>query len=453
MNKRNFLKISSSLFAAPLFSPLLHRIQNQPFTNWAGNLTYGTTNIEYPATVEAIQLLVKKYSKLKVLGTRHCFNTIADSKDRFISLRDMNKIVGLDVQAQTVTVEAGIKYGELAPWLTEKGYALHNLASLPHISVAGAVTTATHGSGVKNGNLSSAVEALELVKADGSILHLSSKDGDHFHAAVVGLGAFGVLTKITLKVQPTYKMRQYVYEQLPIAELRKNFDAIMGTGYSVSLFTDWTKETINEVWVKSREADVTNKTAQPDFYGAKAATDNVHPIIELSAENCTEQLGVPGHWYERLPHFKMGFTPSSGKELQAEYFVPHSQAVDAILAIQKMGKTISPHLMISEIRTIAADDWWLSPCYRQPCVAIHFTLKQETDAVMKLLPQIEKALAPYHAKPHWGKLFTMPAARLASLYSKMNDFKKLVAEYDPQQKFRNAFLERNFGQQVKPSNS
>jgi len=444
MNKRTFLKLSSALMAAPLLPPFIRKMQNQqPITNWAGNLTYGTTNIEYPTSVDALQQLVKEYNKVKVLGTRHCFNTIADSKDRFISLRDMNKIIALDQQAQTVTVEGGIKYGELAPWLNEKGYALHNLASLPHISVAGAITTATHGSGVKNGNLSSAVEALELVKADGSIVHLSRKDGDHFYAAVVGLGALGVITKVTLKVQPTYMMRQYVYEQLPLTQLPKNFDAIMSAGYSVSLFTDWTSDHINEVWVKGKVSGNAATSASQDFFGARAATKNLHPIITLSAENCTEQLGVPGPWYERLPHFKMGFTPSSGKELQAEYFVPWSHAVDAIFAIQNMGKTISPHLFISEIRSIAADDLWLSPCYKQACATIHFTLKQETEAVMNLLPLIEKALEPVHAKPHWGKLFTMPAAKLTSLHPQLNDFKKIAGEYDPQGKFRNAFLERN----------
>jgi xylitol oxidase len=247
MDKRTFLKLSSGLLAAPLIPPFIRNMQEQPITNWAGNLTYGTTNIEYPTSVDAIQQLVKKYDKLKVLGTRHCFNTIADSTDRFISLRNMNKIIALSEQAQTVTVEAGIKYGELAPWLNDKGYALHNLASLPHISVAGAITTATHGSGVKNGNLSSAVEAVELVKADGSVVTLSRQDGDNFNAAIVGLGALGVITKVVLKVQRTYAMRQNVYEQLPIAQLRENFDTIMGSGYSVSLFTDWTTDRINEV--------------------------------------------------------------------------------------------------------------------------------------------------------------------------------------------------------------
>ena len=441
MDRRRFLQLSSALSALP---PLVHQIQDQqPITNWASNLTYSTTNIEYPTSVDVIQQLVKKYDRLKVLGTRHCFNTIADTKDRFISLRDMNKIIALDEKAQTVTVEGGIRYGELAPWLNEKGYALHNLASLPHISVAGAITTATHGSGVKNGNLSSAVEALELIKADGSIVFLSRKDGDHFHAAVVDLGAFGIITKVTLKVQPTYSVQQNVYEQLPIAQLRKNFDAIMGAGYSVSLFTDWASDHINEVWVKSQVSAGSAPATSQDLFGARPATKNLHPIITLSAENCTEQLGVPGPWYERLPHFKMGFTPSSGKELQAEYFVPWSRAVDAILAIQNMGKAVSPHLFISEIRSIAADDLWLSPCYHQPCASIHFTLKQETEKVMKLLPVIEKTLAPFDAKPHWGKLFMMPAAKLASLYPRMKDFRNLVAQYDPGGKFRNEFLQRN----------
>jgi alditol oxidase len=443
MNKRTFLKLSTALATWPFLSPLTRRMQDQqPITNWAGNLTYGTTNIEFPVSVDAVQQLVKKSNKIKVLGTRHCFNTIADSSDRFISLRDMNKIIALDGKAQTVTVEGGIKYGELAPWLNDKGYALHNLASLPHISVAGAITTATHGSGAKNGNLSSAVAALELVKADGSVVHLSSKDSDHFNAAVVGLGALGVTTKVTLNVQPTYMMRQYVYEQLPLTQLRKSFDAIMSAGYSVSLFTDWTSDHINEVWVKSKVSDGASSPAQ-DFFGARPARKNLHPIITLSAENCTEQLGIAGPWYERLPHFKMGFTPSSGKELQAEYFVPWSHAVDAIFAIQNMGKTISPHLFISEIRSIAADDLWLSPCYHQACASIHFTLKQETEEVMNLLPQIEKALEPFHAKPHWGKLFTMPVAKLNSLHPRMNDFKKIVDGYDPKRKFRNEFLEKN----------
>jgi xylitol oxidase len=443
MDKRTFIKLSSAMIATPLIAPFESWAQDEKLKNWAGNVEYSTHKVEYPKSVEEVQQLVKKYDKLKVLGTRHCFNTIADSKYNFISLRDMNKVVSLDTNTKTVTVEGGIKYGELCPWLNDKGFALHNLASLPHISIAGAITTATHGSGVKNGNLSSAVEALEIVTADGEVINLSKNDGEKFYATVVGLGAIGVITKVTLNIQPAFMMRQWVYTKMPLQQVKEHFDEIVSSGYSVSLFTDWQNESINEVWVKSRVDDASNAEVKKDFFGAIPATKNLHPIVELSAENCTEQMGVPGPWYERLPHFKMGFTPSSGKELQAEYFVPHHHAVEAIQAVQKMGKEIGPHLFITEIRTIDADNLWMSPCYQQPSVTIHFTWKQEWDAVMKLLPKIEKELAPFNVKPHWGKLFTVPASMLASRYQKTNEFKKIVAEFDPHGKFRNDFLEKN----------
>ncbi len=431
--------------AAPLLSPLSAWPlgQQERLKNWAGNLTYSTGNVFYPTTVDEVQQLVKKHSKLKALGTRHCFNTIADSHDNLLSTSKMNKVVSIDARNHTVTVEGGIKYGELATLPAHaKGYALHNLASLPHISVGGSVTTATHGSGVKNGNLASAVRGLEVVIADGSIVHLTkAADGEKFNAAVVGLGAIGVITKVTLAIQPTYMVRQNVFIGLPMARLKDNFEKIMSAGYSVSLFYDWQTDLINEVWIKSR-IGTDSDAVLPEFYGAKAATKNLHPIIALSAENCTEQMGVPGPWFERLPHFKMGFTPSSGKELQSEYFVPLHHAVEAISAVAKLGKQIGPHLFITEIRAIAADDLWMSPCRHQTSITIHFTWKQETEAVLQLLPQIEAALAPFNPRPHWGKVFTLAPKVLEARYPKLQDFKKLVAEYDPHGKFRNAFLER-----------
>lgn len=431
--------------ATPFIAPLnKFPLGQQPhLTNWSGNLTYSTGNIFYPKTVEEVQQLVKTHRKIKALGTRHCFNTIADSRDNLLSTRELNKGVSLDKGALTVTVESGIKYGELAPYLHQQGYALHNLASLPHISVGGSIATATHGSGLKNGNLASAVTGLEIVSADGGLAKLSKAlDAEKLHAAVVGLGALGILTKVTLKIQPTYMMRQNVFTRLPMAQLKDNFEKIMSAGYSVSLFHDWQTDYINEVWIKSRIGTDAEHN-QAEFYGAKAATKNLHPIIALSAENCTEQMGVPGPWYERLPHFKMGFTPSSGKELQSEYFVPLRHAVEAISAVSKLGKQIGPHLFITEIRTIAADELWMSPCHKQTSVTIHFTWKQETEAVLKLLPLIENALAPFNARPHWGKIFTLAPHILEERYEKLSAFKKFVAEYDPHGKFRNAFLERN----------
>src|SRR5438309_3605533 len=356
----------------------------------------------------------------------------------------MDEVVALDPEAHTVTVNAGITYGQLCPYLHTRGFALHNLASLPHISVAGACSTATHGSGDGNGNLSTAVSGIEFVAASGDVVNLSrQRHGEAFNAAVVGLGAFGVITKLTLDVQPRFMMRQYVYENLPFSELKQHFDAIMSSAYSVSLFTDWQKRRVNEVWLKSRIEEGKSLEAPQEFFGAKRATKDLHPIAELAAENCTPQMGVPGPWYERLPHFRMGFTPSAGKELQAEYFVSRRHAVEAILAVERLRDQVGPHLMISEIRTIAEDNLWMSPCYKEPCVTIHFTWKQDWPAVKMLMPIIEKELAPFKARPHWGKLFTMPPAELRSIYKKLPDFIQLSKKYDPHGKFHNEFLGTN----------
>ena len=444
MNKRSFIKFCSALIASPLISPLFSWVSGERLKNWAGNFEYSTDRLYSASSLEQVREFVKKQSKLKVLGTRHCFNNIADSPDYLLSLKSMDRIVALDPEARTVTVNAGISYGQLCPYIDSKGFALHNLASLPHISIAGSCSTATHGSGIKNGNLATAVSALEIVTAAGDVVQLSrQKDGETFRGAVVGLGALGVVTKLTLDIQPSFMMRQYVYENLPLSEMKDHFDAIESSAYSVSLFTDWQKQRINEVWLKSRIEEGQAFDPVPEFFGAKRATKNLHPIAELSAENCTEQMGVPGPWYERLPHFRMGFTPSAGKELQSEYFVPRQHAVDAILAIEGLRDQVSPHLLISEIRTIAADELWLSPCYKQPCVTIHFTWKQDWPAVRQLLPVIERELAPFRARPHWGKLFTTSPGQLKSLYEKLPEFIDLTKKYDPQGKLRNDFLSMN----------
>jgi len=432
------------MLARPLLSPLLIWATGGKISNWAGNFEYSTEQLYAAGSLQQAQEFVRTQSRLKVLGTRHCFNKIADSTHQLLSLKALDKVVALDKEARTVTVESGMRYGQLCPYLDGQGYALHNLASLPHISIAGACSTATHGSGEKNGNLSTAVRALEFINAAGEVVTLSSRqDSDAFQGAVVGLGALGVITKVTLAIQPRFMMRQYVYENLPMAELKNHFDAIESSAYSVSLFTDWQKQRCNEVWLKTRMDPGQEFDAPAEFYGAKRATKNLHPIAELSAENCTEQMGVPGPWYERLPHFRMGFTPSAGKELQSEYFVPREHAMDAILAVERLRDQVGPHLMISEIRTMAADNLWMSPCYRQSCVTIHFTWKQDWPAVSKLLPVIERELAPFQARPHWGKLFTMAPAQLHSRYEKLPEFIQLSRKYDPQGKFRNDFLDAN----------
>ncbi len=445
MDKRQFLKTSGALITGSMFSRLLaDEKHGEPRSNWAGNYQYSAERLELPKTVEEVQKIVKSCSHVKALGARHSFNAIADTAGDQVLLKNLNGMK-VDTKSRTVSVGAGVTYGHLAPYLDGEGYALHNLASLPHVSVAGACATATHGSGSKNGNLSTAVSGMEIVTADGEIVTLSrERDHEKFQGAVVGLGGLGVITKITLDVQPTFQVSQVVYENLPLAQLEKHLDEIFASGYSVSLFSDWQNHRATQVWIKSRiQSGAPAASMKPEFFGAKLATKKLHPLAGHSAENCTEQMGIPGPWYERLPHFRMNFTPSSGQELQSEYFVPREKGYEAILAVEELRDKITPHLFISEFRTIDADTLWMSPCYKRPAMTIHFTWKPEWDAVRDLLPQIEERLAPFEARPHWAKLFTVAPSRIQSLYEKTPEYKQLLGHYDSAGKFKNKFLETN----------
>ena len=449
MEKRTFLKISSAMLTGVALAPLAgcgtEKKEGQQLKNWAGNFTYSTSNVLEPATVEEIQEIVKTSAKLRALGTRHCFNRIADSDAVLLSTRNLTDLNEPDTTNNAITVGAGIRYGDLCKYLDERGFAVHNLASLPHISVAGACATATHGSGVRNGNLATAVSAIEFVSGKGDIVQLSrDKDGDVFNGVVVALGSLGVVTKVTLDLVPSFSVRQNVYLNLPVSQLEQHFDEIMSSGYSVSLFTDWQTENMNQLWIKRKVIEGETFNAEGDFFGATLADRNVHPIIEISAENCTEQMGVAGPWYDRLPHFKMGFTPSSGEELQAEFFVPREKAFAAIKAVETLRQDLKDLLLITEIRTVEADDLWMSMCYKRPGVAIHFTLKQDIPGVNNFLPKLEHALAPFDPRPHWGKLFTITPAVLHSRYERYRDFLTLASQYDPEGKFRNAFMNENF---------
>ncbi|WP_033340003.1 D-arabinono-1,4-lactone oxidase [Catenuloplanes japonicus] len=410
-------------------------------TNWAGNVTFGTDRLHTPATLDALREIVAVSPRLRPLGTGHSFNLIADTDGDLVSVAGLPAQVSIDSVANEVTVTAGVRYGELASRLHAAGYALHNLASLPHISVAGAVATGTHGSGVTSPGLASAVTALRLVTADGELLDLR-RDDPRFPGAVVHLGALGVVVEVTLRIRPTFDIAQYVYERLPWSHLSTGFREITAAGYSVSLFTDWTGPVINQIWVKR---DPLDPPLPAHWHGATLATTPLHPVPGMSAVNCTPQGGEPGPWHERLPHFRLDFTPSSGDELQTEYLVPASHALDALDAVDGIRDLIAPVLQISEIRTIAADDLWLSPGHGRDSVAIHFTWKPDAEAVTPVVAALEERLAPFDARPHWGKVFSTAPAALRARYPRFDDFLALRATLDPTGKLLNPLLTSLFG--------
>lgn len=423
-----------------------------PRTNWSGNYHYGTDRVFTPSAVAEVQDAVRSVPHLRALGTRHSFNGIADSDVAQLStlgLRD----VRIASDRRTVRVGAGIRYGDLALQLEAAGLALANMASLPHISVGGAVATGTHGSGLGNGSLATAVTALEFVDAEARLGTLSrANDPDRFPGAVVALGACGVVTHLTLAVQPSFRMVQTVYQNLPFAELEGNLDRIMSAAYSVSLFTDWQGSQITQVWLKQRlpagKPDTGTPAAHvpaPHFLTATLATQKLHPLTGQPAAACTDQDEHAAPWFERLPHFRLDFTPSSGEELQTEYFVPFDRGYEAIRAVEVLRDRIAPLLIVTELRAVAADDLWLSMAYGGPALGIHFTWKPEWEAVGELLPAIEAQLAPFAARPHWGKVFTAKPEAIRPLYPHFVRFRELLAVLDPHGKFRNGYLSALLG--------
>ena len=401
-------------------------------TNWAGNITF-STEVRRPESVLDLQELVRDSERVRVLGSGHSFNRIADTSGTLVSVADLPRVI--TVEGDSVTVSAGLRYGEITAALQAQGRALHNLGSLPHISVAGACSTGTHGSGDTNGTLASAVSAITFIGADGELVTLTRDDPD-FLGSVISLGALGVTVRLTLDTQPSYEISQVVYDGLPVGRLGPDFEEIFASAYSVSAFTDWLDPDVM-VWRKLRAGT----PYEPEWFGGRIADGARHPIKAMPADFATQQGGVPGPWNERLPHFRLEFTPSNGEELQSEYFLPRALAGQAFEELRTLGKRFEGLLQISEVRTIAEDDLWLSPSQGRDTVALHFTWIQDEAAIRPVVEALEAAILPLGARPHWGKVFTADAATLRECYPKVPDFISLAAKYDPAGKFRNDYLD------------
>ncbi|MFE9479825.1 MULTISPECIES: FAD-binding protein [Streptomyces] len=407
-------------------------------SNWANSLTYGARRVHRPRTVDALRALVAGTDRIRALGTRHSFSGVADTTGDLVRLDGLPESMELDPQAGTVTVAAGTRYAELAPYLHRAGWALGNMASLPHISVAGSVATGTHGSGDSQRCLAAAVSALELVGPQGDLVELRRDTHPEFAGAVVALGALGVVTRLTLDLEPAYQVAQTVCPDVPLDEVVADLDAVFGAAYSVSLFTDW-RSGHGSVWLKRR-------TDRPDsgWGRGRGAAAPMHPVPGVDPGSSTEQLGVPGPWYQRLPHFPPELTPGAGEELQSEYFVPRSRAAAAFAALRALGDRIAPVLHIAEVRTVRGDDLWLSSAYGRDTVTFHFTWLKDLPAVRPVIAAVEEQLMPLGARPHWAKLTETPAERITAGYPRAADFVRLAEQHDPDGKFRSAFTDQFF---------
>lgn len=404
---------------------------------WSGTHRFTAPALVDATTLDEVRETVRAGGSVRALGTRHSFHDLADSAGTLVTVTGIPADPVLDAERREVTVGAGTRYGVLASWLEERGWALHNLGSLPHISIGGATATGTHGSGHGNGVLTTAVRRLQYVDARGELAEVALGDPD-FPALAVGLGAFGIVVRVTLAIEPSYRMRQDVDTDLPWDVFLADPDAVTGSAYSVSVFTTWTGDDVGDVWRKSR---VLGDTA-PELAWAGARRHTETAALVGSTENLTEQLGISGPWCERLPHFRLDATPSNGDEIQSEYFVARSDAAPALAAVRALGDDIRPHLMVSELRTARGDDLWLSGAFGRDTLAIHFTWANHPAPVRELLPRIEAALAPFDARPHWGKWHTMTAESLRRVVPRLDDARAAFDRLDPEGRFVNDHVRR-----------
>ena len=408
--------------------------------NWAGNVTFGAAAVHRPETVEELQELVAASRRIRALGSAHSFSTVADTDGDLVSLAALPPRVDVAADRRTVTVAAGMRYGEVAPILHAEGLALHNLGSLPHICIAGAVATGTHGSGERLGSLATAVVGLEMVLAGGELVTVD-RSTPWFPGAVVALGSLGVVTALTLSVETAYDVAQQVYDHLPAAAQSAHLDEVFSAGDSVSIFTLWDQRGADQVWVKRR----TDRDWDPlpeGWLGATAADGPRHPVRSVPTEATTTQLGVAGAWHERLPHFRLDHTPSAGDELQTEYLVDRADAAAVLDAVGGLRDRIRPLLLVSELRTVAADDLWLSPTFGRDSLAVHFTWRPDPAGVLPVVAAVEELLVPFGARPHWGKVFGTSPDAPAATYPRLDDASRLRRELDPDNVFGNAFVDR-----------
>ncbi|WBU38966.1 D-arabinono-1,4-lactone oxidase [Homoserinibacter sp. YIM 151385] len=397
--------------------------------NWGRNLEYSARELHRPESVAALQAIVRASRGLRPLGSRHSFSAIADTRGDLVETSALPRLVELDEERRTVAVTGGLRYGELAPELDARGWALANLASLPHISIAGSIATGTHGSGVAQPSLAAPVAALELVRADGELARIERGDPG-FEGAVVSLGALGVVTRVELDLVPAFRMRQQHYQGLSWDQLLEHLDELMALAYSVGVFTRWTGEDLGTLWVKSTEP------LPDEVLGARPAG----VVASRVDDGRGTELGAEGPWHERLPHFRLGFTPSNGDELQSEFMVPRAHAVEALEGLRRIAERIEPHLHATELRTVAAEGLWLSSSFEADVLSIGFTWKHHPVEVDRLIREVEEIVLPLGARPHWGKLDH--ATELDRLYPRLDDFRALADEWDPRGKLRNDYLDR-----------
>jgi len=405
--------------------------------NWSRTHCFGATELRRPTSIgelqQSIVAAVASGQGVRTIGSRHSFTDIADS-DVVVDLGALPEQFAVSPDRTSVTVSGAMTYARLASLLEPHQLAIANMASLPHLSIAGAISTATHGSGTTNGNLATAVLSLKIMTSAGELRHVQRSD-TQFSAAVVALGAMGAIVAIELAVEPAFDVEQAVHNRLSWSRLHPSLDEVFDAAYSVSVFTDWRDHV--QLWTKRRVDQATLDHAT--LHDGVQASQPEHPVPGADASSCTNQQ-EPGLWSHRLPHFRSDEVPSVGAEVQSEFFVERALMGQAIERLRSIGDALEPVIMVSEIRTIGADNIWLSPQYQRDCAAFHFTWHHDVVAAHAAADLVTDTLAPLRPIPHWGKVFDPRRFDFDQLYPNLRSALACFQEWDPTSTFTNAWM-------------
>lgn len=413
-------------------------------TNWAGTIAYEARERYAPTSVEQVQQLVRDAAaagrRVRVVGTRHTFNDLTDTDGVHLSLRDLPRVLRLTPEGDGVVIDGGATYTEVNRFLAQHDRALANLASLPHITVAGAIATATHGSGDAQPSLASAVRSLTHVTPTGA-LHTISRGEPGFERYPVHLGLFGPVVELTLDVVPAFTVATTVYEGLSYDVAVEHLDELTHDLYSFSLAPNWADGGRSLLFAKR----LAGQAAPHEWFGATAARSPRHPSPGADTAAVTEQLGAAGPSSKRLTHFRSEFEPSVGDEIQSEYLVPRRHARAALRALPDFSGVFAQLAHSMEIRTVAGDDLPASPFHAGDTLAVHVTWRRDPARVAAFLPQLESALEAFDARPHWGKAFVTSPERLRQLFPRLPEVDDEARRHDPDGVFRNRWIERVVG--------
>jgi L-gulono-1,4-lactone dehydrogenase len=425
--------------------------------NWAGTAAAEPARRYLPRTAESIADAVKEAGSagltVRALGSGHSFTPAAATSGAALDLSGWTGIVTADAESGLVTVRSGTTIRALNAALDVLGLAMPNLGDIDAQTIAGAICTGTHGTGARLGGLATQVEALELVLADGSLVSCSAtRHPEMFAAARVGLGALGVISTVTLRCVPAFTLAADE-RPMPLAEVTARFEEFAADNDHFEFY--WFPYGRNALvkrnnrvapggrgmpaWRRFWEYDVMENAA----FGALCRTGRavpalIRPLNRLAAATLSERS------YSDSSH-RVFVTPRRVRFVESEYAVPRESVLDVLAELRRaVGRLASPVMFPVEVRVAASDDIWLSTGYgrRTAYVAIHQYVGLPYQEYFRVFESIAAAV---DGRPHWGKLHTLDAGRLASLYPRFADFLRVRDQADPERRFTNPYLDQVLG--------